>query len=199
MKTSALPEINWNSLQRRLLAVAIVLFRKEECFGEESVLDGLGLSPPDLVCQAQLEFFRKQNEYRLKTEEDCFRLIVTIMKNDFIDAVKNHSHQKTVISDDATKESNQTLEEIPASNDGFSEIEAEILAQSFYAYAEDDQELRDVIDAAAMLAVEKKDGIKRDDIAHLLEITPAEVTRRVEILKYRFARQQKKTKPKSKI
>lgn len=73
-----------------------------------------------------------------------------------------------------------------AAEDGFSSLEAGILAEHFYKYAAEDQELKDVIDAAAVLAVEQKESLKRDDIANLLGITAKEVTKRNHRLKYRL-------------
>lgn len=107
------------------------------------------------------------------------------MKNDFLDLVtKKHAYIKT--NDITDEQLDQQTKDLVASNDGFSNFEAKVLAEQFYEYAGDDQDLRDIIDAAAILITEQKAEIKRADIADLVGITPEEVTKRNERLRYKF-------------
>lgn len=188
MKSSPHPDIDWTALLKKVLVVAINLFRKQGLYADkdsESVLKGLGLSPEDLAHTALKEFFMHRERYNAPTEEECFAVIVTIMKNDFLDLVtKKHAYIKT---DNLTDEQhNQQMEHLAASNDGFNNFEEKVLAEQFYKYAGDDQGLRDIIDAAAILITEQKAEIKRADIADLVGITPEEVTKRNGRLRYKF-------------
>ncbi|MGI8544128.1 MAG: hypothetical protein ACR2MD_11730 [Aridibacter sp.] len=188
MKSSPHPDIDWTSLLKKVLVVAVNLFRKQGLFAGEdsdSVLKGLGISPEDLAHTALKEFFKYRERYDAPTEGQCFAVIVTIMKNDFLDLVtKKHAYIKT--NDITDEQLDQHTNDLIASNDGFSNFEAKALAEQFYKYASDDQQLRDIIDAAAILATEQKAEIKRADIADLVGITPEEVTKRNERLRYKF-------------
>lgn len=135
----------------------------------------------DFASDAITEFYENRDKYRVRSDDEAFAVMVTILKNDFKDARKSHAH-KTVENDPE-----QHLATVSAQgSDPFSPIEAEELAKKFYPYAKGEQDLTDVIDAAAYLAVEQPEPVKRDDIANLLDITRDEVTNRNKRLKYNF-------------
>ena len=181
MKSSRLPRIDWTSLLKKLTAVAAGWFVNEKCYGADSMLKGIGSSPVDLAHNAAMEFFRKLDKYNPQSEEECFRLSLRIMRNDFLDLIKKRSYQTTEIIDGTSdNETFSQLENTPATNDGFVSAEAALVAHDYYPLAEGEQELIDVIDAVVRCGCEK-----REDIADLLGITPLEVSNRREKIKYR--------------
>lgn len=186
MNSSKLPKIDWDSLLKQLTLVAIRRFKKEGLIGgKDAVLKGLGDSPEDFVKQAVIDFFGSFHKYKVETEGECFALIVTIMKRNMDDKIsKAHAYKKTVDADE--DELSKQRAELPASDDGFKRNRADELAQSFHKYAGGHQELKDVIDAAALLAFEREGPVKRADIADLLNISPEEVTKRNGRLQYSF-------------
>jgi hypothetical protein len=183
MKAKNSPD--WESLLKRLTAVALGLFGDRQCRGDEAVLPGTGVSAKDLVYGAILEFLKKEPQYRVKSDEDRFRLIVTIMKRDFFDLVKpRREHSRTVILDEehdgglSRKLANQQdSKEVFASADAASE------AKKLYHLAEGEKELIDLIDAAAEFG-----HLKKEDIAYLLGVTPDQLTNMQKKLRYRSAR-----------
>jgi hypothetical protein len=146
------------------------------------------MSAKELAYSATLEFIKKQDEYRPKSDGDRFRLILTIMWRDFIDLVKKgREFQRTVILDDAVGGNGQSeLEKLPDPTDGFASAEAASVARSLYPLTDGEQELKDVIDAVAVFGCRK-----REDIADLLSTSPEEITKRQKKLKYRRARRQR--------
>ena len=175
---------DWLSLLRKLSAVAINLFRKERLFAaEESVMKGLGKSPSDFAHEAIMEFYANREKYAVPTDGDVFAVVVTILQNNFKDAYRRHSYKT---STDPSPDDIGQRETAIATDDGFNSFEANVVAQHFYKYADGDPELKEVLDAAAILAVELNGPVKRDDIASLLGITPDEVTKRNHRLQYRF-------------
>jgi hypothetical protein len=183
MKAKNSPD--WESLLKRLTAVALGLFGDRQCRGDEAVLPGTGVSAKDLVYGAILEFLKKEAEYRVKSDEDRFRLIVTIMKRDFFDLVKpRREHSRTVILDaehdgglSAKLANQQDSQEI------FELAEARSEAKRFYHLAQGEKELVDLIDAAAEFG-----HLKKEDVAHLLGVTSNQLTNMQKKLRYRRAR-----------
>lgn len=177
-------DIDWNALLKKLTAVALNIFRKEGLFAaDDSVMKGLGKSPSDFVHDAIMEFYANREKYTASSEGELFAVVVTILQNDFKDAYRRHAYQK---SKDLSDEELNERELMPADNDGFATFESKVLAEQFYKYVDGDQELKEVIDAAAILAVEMNGPVKRDDIASLLGITPVELTKLNHRLQYRF-------------
>ena len=190
MKSSRLPKIDWKSMMRRLIAAAIVQFRKQKCLGENSVLKGTGKSPEDLAKDAITEFLRIHDKYSFQTEEECFRFMSKILHNDFRDLIKKQSHAITDLIDDESNGVYQKLTETPASDSDFVNADAALLAHELYPYAQGEQELIDLIDA-----VVRFNRDKREDIADILGIEPKEVSKLWERLKYRVVCGQKKIQP----
>lgn len=187
MADSALNQQVWLNVLRKLTAVALNLFGKERLFGGpdwDPVLKGLGKSPSDLAADALAEFYANRAAYpKAKTEDQIFAVAFRIMTNDFVDAVsKNHAYTTTMAASD---EDWQTFA-APPFDDPERVFDAEDLAKKFYRYVEGDQELKDVIDAAAYLATNQREPLKRSDIADLLSVSVDEISKRNNRLKYKF-------------
>jgi len=177
----------WESLIRRLTAVALGWFGQRNCRGDEAVLPGTGASAQDLAYNALLEFLKNQHRYHVKSDEDRFRLIVTIMKRDFFDMVRpRREHSRTVILD---AEHDGGLSERLAEEKDMRDVSAAVdvasEAKRLYPLAEGEQPLIDFIDAAAEFG-----HLKREEIADLIGVTPGELTNMGKKLRYRQARPQ---------
>ncbi len=188
MKSTCSPD--WESLLKRLTAVAFGWFADRGCTDDESVLPGTGVSAKDLVYSATLEFLKKEGQYRVKSDEDRFRVIYTIMWRDFVDLVrKGREHYRTVILDAALDaDGGSQFENLPDSKDSFASAEAASVARSLYPLTDGEQGLKDLIDAVAIL-----DRREREDQAYLLDVTPEEITNMKKKLKYRRARRRRPT------
>jgi DNA-directed RNA polymerase specialized sigma24 family protein len=188
MKYSQSPEINWESLLKRLTAVAFGWFGDRGCGNDESVLPGTGMSAKELAYSGTLEFIKKAGEYRPESDEDRFRLILRIMKRDFIDLVRQgREFRRTVILDaSGDGDGRGEFENLPDPNDSFASAEAASVARSLYPLTDGEQELVDLIDAVARCGCRK-----REEIADLLSTSPGEITKRQKKLKYRRARRQR--------
>ncbi len=188
MAMKSTPSPDWESLLKRLTAVAFGWFYDRRCSDDESVLPGTGVSARDLVYNAYLEFLKNEGEYKPKSDEDRFRVIYTIMRRDFIDLVrKGRSHDRTVILDAAVDaEGRSEFENLPDSRDDFASAEAASVARSLYPLTDGEEELKNLIDAVAMF-----DCRDRDEQADMLGVTPAEITNMKKKLKYRRATRQR--------
>lgn len=185
MADTAHTRTDWLALIGKLTAVAINLFRKEGLSSDrdsESVMKGLGKSPMDFAKAALIELFARKDRYPTTTDDELFAVAVTILKRDFLDAVKNHAYKTT------RNVTPEVLQQVIAedSTNPLTEIDAEELAKRFYRYTAGDQDLIDIIDAAAYLSVNQSEQFTRADIADLLSITPEEVTKRNNRLKRKF-------------
>ncbi|MBK9215826.1 MAG: hypothetical protein IPM59_09545 [Chloracidobacterium sp.] len=187
MADSALNQQVWLNVLRKLTAVALNRFGQERLFGGKDwdpVLKGLGKSPADLAADALTEFYANRATYpKAKTEDQIFAVAFRIMSRDFVDAVsKNHAYTTTKATSD---EDWQTFA-APPSDDPERVFDAEDLAKKFYRYVDGDQELKDVIDAAAYLATNQREPLKRSDIADLLSVSADEISKRNNRLNYKF-------------
>lgn len=184
MKNKPLPDIDWRSLLRRLTARAVNLFVSQGLSGKEGVLKGLGDSPEDFAKNALAELFGSIHKYDADTEGKCFALANKILKQRFIDAVsKAHAHTKSVEVGDEGLPDLPDAEEPPSR-----EVEIWDVAKGLYKYAEGDSELKDVIDAAALVAIEQTAPVQHSDIAAVLNISVKEVRKRLARLRDRYAK-----------
>jgi hypothetical protein len=176
---------DWESLLRRLTAVALGWFGQRNCRGEGSVLPGTGKSPPDLAYDALVAFLKNQQAYRVKSDDDLFRLIVTIMKRDFFDLVKPRREYDRIVILDAGHDDG--LSERLANEEDTSDVsaaaDAASAAKRFYHLAEGEQPLIDFIDAAAEFG-----HLPRNEIAELVRVTESELTNMKKKLRYRQSR-----------
>lgn len=170
----------------KLTTVAINLFKQRQLFDSadgEPVMKGIGKSPMDFAADAMTEFIATRDRYRAKTDGEEYAVMVTILKNDFIDACRKHAFSK---SKDLPDEHAAAVASNRRADDPSTQFDAEDLAQKFRVHARGDEKLIEVLEAIAILAVEQGEIPKRDDIAKFLEIDPKEVTKRNNRLRYNF-------------
>jgi len=195
LRTKATTPPDWESLLKRLTAVALSLFGDRKCRDDEAVLPGTGLSAKDLVYGAVVEFLKKQANYRIKSDEDRFGLIVTILKRDFLDLVKRgREHSRTVILDsehDGELSAKLANKEDP--ENVLERVEAQSEAKLLYHLAEGEKQLIDFIDAAAEFG-----HLKKEELASLIGVNVHELTNMQKKLKYRRARPHRHPKKTSK-
>jgi hypothetical protein len=198
MTSSRSPQIDWGSLLVRLTPVAKKMF-KQNGFDPNQDLPGTCVSVEFLVNGAAIEFFEwcGKGKWKRKTiDDDPFPLAYAIMRRNFIDLTRSASHKRSKVTDQITdNEGGSFLEHLPAFDRalnkllinptvGFAEVEAKILAEEFYPYAEGNQDLRNVIDAVVYCQCRKP-----SEIAEWLDdISPQEVTDRWEKLRYNYTR-----------
>jgi DNA-directed RNA polymerase specialized sigma24 family protein len=186
MADSSEKQRSWVANLKKLTVVAINLFKQRQFFDSargEPVMKGLGKSPMDFASDAATEFYTNPLKYRFKNDGQAFAVMVTILKNDFIDACRKHSFSKS------TEVSDEDLPDLAShhrQDDPSKQFDAEDLAKKFLVYARGDKKLIEVIEATAILAVEQGEVPKRDDIAKFLGIDPGEVTKRTDRLRYNF-------------
>jgi len=173
---------DWESLLRRLTVVALGWFSQRNCRGEDAVLPGTGSTAKDLAYSAALEFLKNEDRYRVKSDDDRYRLIVTIMKRDFFDLVKKgREHSRTVILDaEDDRDQYKRLSEQDDTRDVSAAIEKASEAKRYYHLAEGEQTLIDFIDAAADFG-----HLPRKELAELVGVTPSELTNMQKKLRYR--------------
>ena len=201
MISSRSPRIDWGSLLVRLTATAKKLF-KQGGYDPEQDLPGTCVSAEYLAAGAAIEFFEGEKvKWRPKSaDEDPFPLVVVVMRHNFIDLTRSAGHKRAKLTDPSTDEDGASVfDSLPAFDRalnkllikpevGFADVEATILAEAFYPYAEGDQDLIDVIDAVVYCECRKRSEIADMLSTDLLNISPQEVTDRWEKLRYNYTR-----------
>lgn len=197
MTSSRSPQIDWGSLLVRLMPVARRMF-SQSGFNPEQAVPGTDVSVDVLVNGAAIEFFEWSQKGKWKPkdpDDDLFPMAYRIMRNNFIDVVRSAGHKRGDLLVPTTDENGvSVLNDLPAFDQalntllekpviGLADVDARILAETFYPYAESRQELKDVIDAVIYCQCRK-----RKEIAEWLDITQQEVTDRWEILRYNYTR-----------
>lgn len=197
MTTSRSPQIDWGRLLVRLMPVAKKMF-SQSGFNPEQSLPGTDVSAEVLVNSSAMEFFEACQKGKWKPtnpDADPFPMAYRIMHNNFIDLVRSASHKRADLVVPTTDESGLSIiDDLPALDQalnrllakpviGLADIDAKLLAETFYPYAEGRQELIDVIDAVIYCQCRKP-----SEIAEWLEISSQEVTDRWEILRYNYTR-----------
>lgn len=197
MTSSRSPQIDWGSLLVRLTPVAKKLF-SQSGYDPEQDMPGTCVSVDVLVNGAAIEFFEwcEKGKWRPKNPNaDPFPGAYRIMYNNFIDLVRSAGHKRSdlvVPTNDADGVS--IVDGLPAFDQalnrllakpivGLADVDAGILAEAFYPYAEGRQELKDVIDAVIYCQCRKP-----SEIAEWLDISAQEVTDRWEIMRYNYTR-----------
>jgi DNA-directed RNA polymerase specialized sigma24 family protein len=167
--------LDFEDLLVKLTAIALKWLKQRGCFYSDSILPGTATSAEDLAQNAIMAVLKDESLWRPQASEDeLFKLLITIMKRDFLDLIKSSAYKTHAGLHERT--------DTPDSSDGYISITAAILSRQLYPVVDDDQELRDYIDAVLVF-----DQHKREDIADLLEITPAQASRRRAKLKILFA------------
>jgi DNA-directed RNA polymerase specialized sigma24 family protein len=155
--------VNLDDLLTRLTAIALNWFKQRGCYYDDSVLPGTATSAQDLAQKAMLEVVKDESIWPPgASEDDLLKILITIMKRDFLDLVKS-SPYKTYAG---------LQDRLDTPSDGYISANASILARQLYRIVGDSRELRDLIDAVLIFGL-----YKREDIADLLHITPAQVSR----------------------
>jgi DNA-directed RNA polymerase specialized sigma24 family protein len=197
MTSSRFSPIDWGSLLVRLTPVAKKLFKQAGCDPDQD-FPGTAVSVGVLVNGAAIEFFQWCEKGRWKrkaADEDPFPPAFAILRNNFLDLVRSAGHKRAnLVVPTVNADGVSLVDDLPAADErltklltkptaGFADVEARILAEAFYPYAEGQQELIDVIDAVVYCQCRK-----RREIAELLDITVQEVTDRWEKLRYNYTR-----------
>lgn len=197
MTSSRFSPIDWGSLLLRLTPVAKKLFKQAGCDPNQD-FPGTSVSVGVLVNGAAIEFFQwcEKGKWKRKTaDEDPFPLAFAIMRRNFVDLVRSPGHKRAnLLVPTVDAEGVSLIDDLPAVEErlekllikptaGFGDVEARILAETFYPYAEGRQDLIDVIDAVVYCQCRKP-----SEIAELLGITSQEVTDRWEKLRYNYTR-----------
>jgi len=167
-------------------------------FNPEQALPGTDVSAEVLINGAAMEFFEscQKGKWKPKSPDtDPFPMAYRIMHNNFIDLVRSAGHKKAGLVGPTTDENGLSIiDDLPALDQalnrllakpviGLADIDAKILAETFYPYAEGRPELIDVIDAVIYCQCRKP-----SEIAEWLEISSQKVTDRWEILRYNYTR-----------
>jgi DNA-directed RNA polymerase specialized sigma24 family protein len=165
--------IDWNSLVLRLTKAAVRFVNKKEDF----VVCGVGSSIEDYVIEAVTTLFDKFDTYDLRSEDECFAMAKTIMERDYLDSIKSSSHKTTEIydSEDKTKQ----FGELPSKTNGFEKLEKDLLARKYYEFANEERDLKDVIDSVVYF-----DELEPRNIGNLIGVTAQEVNNRKKRLQY---------------
>lgn len=197
MTSSRSPQIDWGSLLVRLTPVAKKLF-SQSGYDPEQDMPGTCVSVDVLVNGAAIEFFEwcEKGKWRPKNPNaDPFPMAYRIMYNNFIDLVRSAGHKRSdLVVPTTDADGVSIIDDLPAFDQalnrllakpivGLADVDAGILAETFYPYAEGRQELKDVIDAVIYCQCRKP-----SEIAEWLEISSQEVTDRWEILRYNYTR-----------
>jgi DNA-directed RNA polymerase specialized sigma24 family protein len=152
---------------------------------KDDILSSTGMSAQDIAYSAVFEFINGRIKWEQNTgEQGLFKVILTAMRRDFLDLVReDRAHKRTAVmdtyknEDDSSGENRQeppVLESIPdPSKDGFFCEEAAFTAKQIYPFIENDAELKEYADAILYCGC-----TKREDIATVLGISSQEVTNR---------------------
>jgi DNA-directed RNA polymerase specialized sigma24 family protein len=175
---------SWVANLKKLTVVAINLFKQRQLFDSarnEPVMKGLGKSPMDFASDAATEFYANPHKYRIKTDGEAFAMMVTILKNNFIDACRNHAFVRAtdMPDEDLPDRASQHRQDDPSL-----QFDAEDLARKFLVHARNDKKLVEVVEATAILSVEQGEIPKRDDIAKFLGVDAGEISKRNTRLRY---------------
>jgi len=172
-------------------------------FNPEQAAPGTDVSVEVLVNGAAIEFFESCQKGKWKPENpdaDPFPMAYRIMFNNFIDVVRSAGHQRADLLVPTTDETEASvINDFPAFDQalyrllekpviGLADVDARILAETFYPYAEGRQELKDVIDAVVYCQCRKPSEIAEWLTTSSQEITSQEVTDRWEVLRYNYTR-----------
>jgi len=89
------PDINWQSNAKTADSSGVRMFNSRGCMTTKPMLPGTGMSAKELAFRRD-GVIKNEGVYHTKTDEDRFRLMVTIMRNDFFDLVKKLETKRTV-------------------------------------------------------------------------------------------------------
>lgn len=186
-------DIQWARLLKRLTACAADWFLKENCLDAESVLPATGKSAKELAFDTVAAFIKGRIECEQNsTELGVYRLLKKVMRNDFLDLVKERrAYKMTDVldpSDDGEEASDEynkrtTLASLPvdAEKELYS-LNAAIVARRILPLIDGDGHLVDYINAVLIGGC-----LNTQDIAAYLNISQQEVNNRKRRLRTRLA------------
>ena len=188
--------IQWDRLLKRLTVCAAKWFLQEDCFGAEAVLPATGQSAKDLAFDTVTAFIRGKINWKPKSTEsadhDLYVLLKEVMRNDFLDLVKEgRGYKRTAVLDrsndeeDGSGEYNHTPTLASLAVDAETELyslNAAIVARRIMPLIDGDRHLVDYVNAVLVGGC-----FKREDIAAYLKISPQEVTNRQRRIRTKLA------------
>lgn len=165
-------DIDWVSLNRRLLPCALRLFKGKGCREPDSVLPGTGMSANDLASNTLLKLM-KSDEWRSNSPNgDPFPFAYTVMRRDFLDLIRSGAARTTQIIEDADIGFREPPTSGPAAeNDGLQAAEAASLFELIKRVIRPDPLMAAYLEAVAIKGLDK-----REEIAQEMGVTPQEVT-----------------------
>lgn len=189
-------DVQWASLLKRLTTCAAKWFLEENCLEAESVLPATGQSAKDLAFDTVAAFVRGEIVWEAKSTESVelglYLLLKKVMRNDFLDLVKERRAYKMTDVLDPSNDGDQSSDEFKdlmtlASLPGDAEEEhyrlnAAIVARRILPLVDDDQHLVDYVNAVLV-----RGCLKREDIAACLQVNPEEITNRQRRLRTKLA------------
>jgi len=179
MKSSAhisVDKIDWNNLMLRLIDWGIGHFK----INENLVITGTGETIDNVAVDAVMELFDKLGEnYKPKSQDECYYLTKVIMKHKVIDLFRKSSYKTTSPIEDMPDAEKAEVENILIDTKTLDDAEKLELAEYYYQFANNETELKEIIDAVVFC-----EEIEPRNIADLLGITVDEVHRRKKRLKY---------------
>lgn len=177
-------QVDWNALRSKLTACALRWFRAEGCHEADSVLPGTASSAIDLACDVVAHVLAREDADRLTAPGgDPFAFLLTAMRHDFLDLVKQGREYKRTIIFDEGGEQGGRYESVASSRqpDAFAHADAAVLVRKIHLLLGDDVELKEYVTAWLLNNLDK-----RADMAYHLGVSEQEVTNRKRRLIYKL-------------
>jgi len=147
---------------------------------ENLVITGTGKTVDDVAVEAVIRLFDKLGEeYNPKSQDECFYLSRKIMKHKVIDLFRKSSYKTTSPIEDMPDAEKAEVENILINTKTLNDAEKLELAGDYYQFANNETELKEIIDAVVFC-----EEVEPRNIADLIGITVDEVHRRKKRLKY---------------
>lgn len=179
MKSSAqisVDRIDWENLMLRLTDWGIGHFK----INENLVIKGTGETVDNVAVEAVMELFDKLGKiYKPKSQDECYYLTKVIMNHKVIDLFRKSSYRTTSPTEDMSDAEKAEVENILIDTKTLDDAEKLELAEYYYQFANNETELKEIIDAVVFC-----EEVEPRNIAGLLGITVDEVHRRKKRLKY---------------
>lgn len=189
-------DVQWVSLLKRLTTCAAKWFLEEDCLAAESVLPATGQSAKDLASDTVAAFVRGEIQWKATSTDSAelslYLLLRKVMRNDFLDLVKQRRAYKMTdvldASDDGEQSSDEskhlmTLASLPGdSEEEHYRLNAAIVARRILPIVGDDQHLVDYVNAVLVGGC-----LKREDVAAYLQVSREDITNRQRRLRTKLA------------
>jgi hypothetical protein len=185
--------VDFGSLLEDLFRFARSLVDPKKFGGDDPILTGTGKSANDLVKDALTEFIVKARDWspssRERNQAELFFFVRTMIRNDFLDLIKDgRAHKRTEIIDISLEQTTHYLDAgaLPINADEslkrmVDELDDSEVVRRAYGAVHDQPELKEYLDAIL------RDGsIKRNQVASDLGIDLRQATQRRDRLKTRL-------------